>query len=60
MKQNNLADEDGRSAANAFGESPIEQPKNTSPLAAVKNLGSTIHLFFGHDHRNTLPRNRTR
>jgi 3',5'-cyclic AMP phosphodiesterase CpdA len=54
MEQNDLCDEDGRSAAAAFGESPPQQPVNTGLFEAVEKLGSTTHLFFGHDHLNTL------
>jgi hypothetical protein len=54
MEQNNFTDDDGHSASTAFGESPNEQSRNTGLFAAVKNLGSTTHLFFGHDHKNIL------
>jgi 3',5'-cyclic AMP phosphodiesterase CpdA len=54
MEQHDLRDEDGRSASAAFGESPSRQPENTGLFAAIQELGSTTHLFFGHDHLNTL------
>jgi 3',5'-cyclic AMP phosphodiesterase CpdA len=54
MEQNNFRDEGGRSGSSAFGEAPSRQPVNTGLFDAVKRLGSTTHLFFGHDHLNTL------
>ncbi|MDR2211521.1 MAG: metallophosphoesterase [Spirochaetaceae bacterium] len=54
MELNNYLDRDGRSAKDAFGESPLEQKRNTGLFAAVKTLGDTTHLFFGHDHENIL------
>jgi hypothetical protein len=48
------SDEAGRDAEAAFGESPTPQPQNTGLFERAKQLGSTTHLFFGHDHLNTL------
>lgn len=54
MEQNNFVDDDGRSAGAAFGENPTVQSENAGLFSAIKNLKSTTHLFFGHDHLNTL------
>jgi hypothetical protein len=47
-------DEADRDAEAAFGENPLPQIQNTGLFERVKLLGSTTHLFFGHDHLNTL------
>jgi predicted phosphodiesterase len=47
-------DLDGRSAEEAFGESPVPQKANTGLFESVKTLGSATHIFFGHDHKNNL------
>jgi hypothetical protein len=47
-------DEAGRTAGDAFGEAPSEQTQNTGLFERMKQLGSTTHMFFGHDHLNTL------
>jgi Icc-related predicted phosphoesterase len=41
-------------AADYFGESPCPQSKNTGMFQKIKQLESTTHIFFGHDHENTL------
>jgi hypothetical protein len=47
-------DLDGRSAEDAFGETPMPQKVNTGLFETIKTLGSATHIFFGHDHRNNL------
>jgi predicted phosphodiesterase len=47
-------DIDGRSAEDAFGETPVAQKVNTGLFESIKNLGSATHIFFGHDHKNNL------
>jgi hypothetical protein len=47
-------DEAGRDAEAAFGETSTPQSQNTGFFERAKQLGSTTHLFFGHDHLNTL------
>jgi 3',5'-cyclic AMP phosphodiesterase CpdA len=39
-------------AVRIFRESPAVQKANTGFFEKVKALGSTTHLFFGHDHKN--------
>jgi predicted MPP superfamily phosphohydrolase len=41
-------------AAAAFGEDPIEQPVNTGLFQRMLDLGSSTHIFFGHDHYNAF------
>ncbi|MDR1787517.1 MAG: metallophosphoesterase [Treponema sp.] len=43
---------DPEAAADMFKGGICEQTRNTGMFTAVKNLGSTTHLFFGHDHPN--------
>jgi hypothetical protein len=47
-------DADGRSAEDAFRENPVEQKVNTGLFETIKTLGSSTHVFFGHDHQNNL------
>jgi hypothetical protein len=54
MKAYGLTDLDGRSADDAFREGPMVQDANTGLFSRVKALGSTTHIFFGHDHKNIL------
>ena len=54
MEQNDFRDADGHSGSAAFGEPPSPQTENTGLFDAIKKLGSTTHIFFGHDHLNTL------
>jgi hypothetical protein len=54
MQDQGQSDEAGRSAEAAFAESPTPQSKNTGLFERAKLLGSTTHLFFGHDHLNAL------
>ena len=41
-------------AAEFFGESPSIRKTNSGMFAKIKELKSTSHMFFGHDHRNML------
>jgi hypothetical protein len=46
--------EDPDGAAFAFRENPCPGPNITGLLQKVKDLASTSHMFFGHDHNNLL------
>jgi hypothetical protein len=54
MIEQGKKDEAGRTAGDAFGEAPSEQTQNTGLFERMKLLGTTTHMFFGHDHKNTL------
>jgi 3',5'-cyclic AMP phosphodiesterase CpdA len=45
---------DPAAAAAAFGGSSSGQTVNTGLFQRMKDLKSTTHIFFGHDHLNTL------
>lgn len=49
MKQENPEGE-----IEAFRQNPEPQNKNTGMFETMKQLGSTTHMFFGHDHPNSL------
>jgi hypothetical protein len=54
MEELGRRDETGRSVDEAFGEPPNAQSLNTGLFERMKGLGSTTHIFFGHDHLNAL------
>jgi 3',5'-cyclic AMP phosphodiesterase CpdA len=45
---------DPEAAADAFREPPLSPTEDTGFWDAVKEAGSTTHMFFGHNHRNLL------
>jgi hypothetical protein len=45
---------DPTAAANAFREDPCPPAENTNMFGRMQELGSTTHIFFGHDHINML------
>jgi hypothetical protein len=54
MKEQGKKDEAGRSAEEAFKEPPNVQSWNAGLFSRMRELGSTSHIFFGHDHLNVL------
>ncbi|GAB6393011.1 MAG: metallophosphoesterase [Treponematales bacterium] len=49
-----LEAEDPAAAADAFRDKPTPSRKNTGMFQKMKELRSTTHMFFGHDHGNML------